>query len=155
MVFLIPPGIFSRPAEATGGPLDPWFRRFLIAVTAVLLANGLLILANPTFAAARWPWELNELDARIVAAWFLGWSIWAGTMARVADWDEIRRAAQLFILCGAAILGASLLSLNDFIPGRKTTAGYLIGLAVLTAAMAGWYLVQERRRPARYPGPRP
>jgi hypothetical protein len=149
MIFLLPRGILRADAAATGGPLHPWFRKYLVAVTAVLLANGLLILANPTFAATRWPWELNELDSRIVAAWFLGWSIWSGTMALAADWDEIRRAAELFILCGAAILVASLLSLDAFLPGRKTVPGYLIGLGVLTGAMAVGYAVQERRRPTR------
>ncbi len=161
MIFLLPPGILGRESERTGGPLNLWFRRFLIAVTAALLANGLLILANPTFAATRWPWDLtepgggiNELDARIVAAWFLGWSVWSGTMALARDWDEIRRAAQLFVLCGAAILVVSLLSLDVFLP-RNTVQGYLGGLVVLTGGMVVGYLFQEGRRPTPYVGTRP
>jgi hypothetical protein len=155
MIFLLPRGILRASAEATGGPIHPWFRKYLIGVTAVLLANGLLILANPTFAATRWPWELNELDSRIVAAWFLGWSVWCGTMALASDWDEIRRAAQLFVLCGASLLVAFLLSRDVFLATAKTTGGFLGGLAVLTAAMAVAYVVQERRRPTPWMGPRP
>ncbi len=150
MIFLIPPGILRAVAPVTGGPLNRWFRKFLIAVTAVLLMNGLLILANPGFAAKRWPWELNELDSRIVAAWFLGWSIWAGTMALARDWDEIRRAAQLFILCGTVLIVASVLNLDAFIPGKNTLSGFIGGLVVLTAGMAAGYVYQERRRPAPY-----
>jgi len=152
MIFLLPRGILRAEPERTGGPLHPLFRKFLIGVTAILLTNGLLILANPGFAAKRWPWELNELDSRISAAWFLGWSVWAGTMALAVDWDEIRRAAQLFILCGAALFITSLLNLGAFLTTRNTISGYLGGLAVLTVLMAVGYVVQERRRPTPYVG---
>jgi hypothetical protein len=150
MIYLLPRGILRAEADPTGGAINPWFRKFLILVTGVLLMNGLLILANPTFAATRWPWELNELDSRIVAAWFLGWSFWAGTMAFATDWDEIRRAAQLFILCGVALIVVSLLSTDAFLPGRGTVGGYVGGLAVLTIAMTGFYVLQERRRASPY-----
>ena len=72
-------------------------------VTGLLLMFGLLLLLNPEFAATRWPWELNGLDARIVAAWALGWAVWCGTMAFAVDWDEIRTAARLFVLLGIAL----------------------------------------------------
>ena len=150
MIFLLPPGIFRVAADPTGGPLNRWLRAFLIAVTALLLADGLEILANPTFAAMRWPWELNELDSRIVAAWLLGWSVWSGTMARAADWDEIRRAAQLFILCAAALFMAFILNRDAFLPGRGTVSGFLVALAVMTLTMVGFYVLQERRRPVPY-----
>ena len=89
-----------------------------------------------------------------MAAWFLGWSVWSGTMALARDWDEIRRAAQLFVLCGAAILVVSLLSLDVFLP-RNTVQGYLGGLVVLTGGMIVGYLFQEGRRPTPYVGTRP
>jgi hypothetical protein len=79
MVYLIPRGTFAAPAPTSGGPINLWFKRFLVLVTGLLLMNGLLLVINPEFAATRWAWELNPLDARIVAAWFLGWSVWCGT----------------------------------------------------------------------------
>ncbi len=86
-------------------------------VTGILLMNGLLIVINPEFAATRWAWQLNPLDSRIVGAWFLGWAFWCGTMAFALDWDEIRRASQLFILNGVALLATASSSATTSCPG--------------------------------------
>lgn len=147
MLYLIPSGTMSAPGLTSGGPILAWFRRFLVLVTGFLLMNGLLILLNPEFAATRWPWELNGLDARIAAAWFLGWAAWCGTMAFARDWDEIRRAAQLFILNGVALLTVTVIFRNEFLPGRGTAMGFAFGVAVMTIAMAAFHVLQDRRRP--------
>jgi uncharacterized membrane protein HdeD (DUF308 family) len=128
-------------------------KRFLILVTGLLLMNGLLLLLNPEFAAARWAWELNPLDARIVAAWFLGWSVWCGTMALAQDWDEIRTAARLFILNGLALLVVTVLFRDEFLPGRGTPIAFAGALAVMTGVMAVFHVLQDRRRPADQPSP--
>lgn len=150
MLYLVPRGIYAVTAPVTGGPLHPALKGFLIFVTGLLLMHGLLLLADPEFAAARWPWELNPLDSRMVAAWFLGWSVWCGTMAFAQDWDEIRRAAQLFILNGVALLGTVIVFRDDFIAGRNTIIGYGGATALLTGLMIAGYLLQERRRPTPY-----
>jgi hypothetical protein len=150
MIYLIPRGIFRVAAPPTGGPLHRFFKPFLIFVTGILLMNGLLIVGNPEFAAHRWAWELNDLDARIVGAWFLGWAVWAGTMAFALDWDEIRRASQLFILNGVALLATAVVFRDDFLPARGTPYGYVGGLLGLTVLMISFYVVQERRRPTPY-----
>ncbi len=150
MIYLIPRGIFGAAAPPTGGPLHRLLKPFLVLVTGLLLMNGLLIVGNPDFAATRWAWELNPLDARIVGAWFLGWAVWAGTMAFALDWDEIRRASQLFILNAAALLATAVVFRDDFLPNRGTPYGYIGALLVFTLAMTGFYVVQERRRPTPY-----
>jgi len=150
MLYLIPRGTFRSAPPATGGPLHPILKGFLILLTGTLLLNGLLLVINPEFAATRWPWELNPLDARIVAAWFLGWSVWAGTMAFAQDWDEIRRAAQLMILNGVALFATVVVFRDDFLPGRGTPIGYAGALVLFTGAMVGLYVLQERRRPSSY-----
>ena len=113
--------------------------------------NGLLLLLNPEFAATRWAWELNPLDARIVAAWFLGWSVWCGTMALAQDWDEIRTAAQLFILNGVALLVVAVLGRDEFLPGRGTPLGFTAALVVGTGIMVAFHVLQDRRRPSERP----
>ncbi|HEV8490226.1 MAG TPA: hypothetical protein VGQ58_10610 [Candidatus Limnocylindrales bacterium] len=153
MLYLMPPGTLRAPAPATGGPIIPAFKTFLVIVTGLLLMNGLLILINPEFAAARWPWELNPLDARMVSAWFLGWSAWCGTMAFARDWDEIRTAAELFVLNGVALLLVTVGFRNEFLPGRGTAAGFAIGLAIMTVIMAAFHVAQDRRRPTDRPAP--
>jgi hypothetical protein len=108
--------------------------------------HGLLLVINPEFASLRWAWGLNPLDARIVAAWFLGWSVWCGTMAFARDWDEIRTAARLFIVNGVALLATCALFYGE-LTGR-TVSSYIGGLIFLTVAMAAFHVLQERRRPA-------
>jgi hypothetical protein len=150
MLYLIPRGIFAVAPPATGGPLHPLFKGLLIFLTGLFLMHGLLLVINPEFAADRWPWELNPLDARMVAAWFLGWSVWCGTMAFARDWDEIRRATQLLILNGLALLVTAIVFRDDFIPGRNTIVGYGGALALISVVVIGCYVLQERRRPTPY-----
>lgn len=147
MLYLVPRGIRHAEAPATGGPLHRLFKAFLVFVTGMLLMNGLLIVAAPEFAAARWPWELNPFDARIAGAWLLGWATWCGTMAFAQDWDEIKTAAQLFVLNGLALLATVVVFRDEFLPGRGTPWGYVAGVTVMTIVMAGFYVLQERRRP--------
>ena len=148
MLYLIPRGAMRAEAPPTGGPIHPWLKAFLVLLTGTLLLNGLLIVANPEFAATRWAWELNPLDARIAGAWFLGWSVWAGTMAFALDWDEIRRGIQLFLVNGVALLVTVVVFRDGFLPDRGTPYGYIAALLGLTIVGAGFYVLQERRRPA-------
>jgi hypothetical protein len=147
MLYLIPRGILRAEAPATGGPLVPALKGFLVLITGVLLMNGLLLLLNPEFAATRWAWELNPLDARITSAWLLGWATWCATMAFAQDWDEIRTAARLFMLNGVALLVATAVFRDSFLPWRGTPAGFAVGIGAMTALMAAFHVIQERRRP--------
>jgi hypothetical protein len=108
--------------------------------------HGLLFVINPEFAAHRWAWELNPLDARIVAAWLLGWSAWCGTMALAREWDEIRTGIRLFIVNGVALLVTVALFYGDLT--GLTKGAYIGGLVVLTVGMIGFHVLQERLRPA-------
>jgi hypothetical protein len=146
MLYLVPRGALSAEPPSSGGPIHPLLRRFLVLVAGVLLMNGLLIVARPDFAAARWAWQLNDLDGRIAGAWFLGWATWCGTMAFAHDWDEIRSAAALFVLNGLALLGTVVVFGSELLP-RGTATGYSVALLVMTAVMAGFFVYQERRRP--------
>jgi hypothetical protein len=146
MLYIIPKGIRSVVAPVVAGAIHPATKYLLILVAGVLLMDGLLLVINPEFAATRWPWDLNPLDARIIAAWFLGWAVWAASMAFATDWDEIRTAVQLFILNGVALLATALLARGELLP-RGTANGYVVGLAGLIAIGAAVYTLQERRRP--------
>lgn len=147
MLYLIPRGIRAAAPPATGGPVHRLVRIFLIFTTGLLLMHGLLLVINPEFAANRWPWDLNPLDARIIAAWFLGWSAWLGTMAFAEDWDEIRLPAVLFVINGGALLATILWFRDLFSTTHTTTASYQVGIAVLTGLMLLAIVWQERRRP--------
>lgn len=128
------------------GPIHPAFKWFFVAETAILLTFGLLLVLNPRFADLRWPWALNQLDAQIIAAWFLGWAVWAGTMAFATDWDEIRHGARLNILFGLALLMTFVVFFPQFDFSRPTTYAYMGGVVVLTLAMLFFYFRQERAK---------
>jgi hypothetical protein len=151
MLYVLPPGILRAPAPTTGGPIVLLFRRYLVFVTGLLLMFGLLLLLNPEFASARWPWELNELDARIFAAWPLGWAFWCGTMAFASDWDEIRLPARLFILNGLALMVVTIVFRDEFLPGRGSAMGFTVAVTILTVVMLFFHWVQEGRRPVSGP----
>ena len=109
MVYLIPRGALRAKGRRLGGPIHPVVQVVPGPITGLLLMAGLLLVINPDFASERWPWGLNPLDARIVAAWSIGWSFWCGTMAFATDWDEIRMPARLFIVNGVALLATIVL----------------------------------------------
>ena len=155
MLYLLPPGILRATAPATGGPILQPFRWFLVFVTGLLLMFGLLLLMNPEFAATRWPWELNGLDSRIVAAWALGWAVWCGTMAFAADWDEVRTAARLFVLLGVALTTVAIIFRDEFVPGRGSAVAFTVVIAALTILMASFHWIQEQRRPTPDPAASP
>ena len=145
MLYLIPRGILRAEPRIEAGPLHPLFRKFLVLTAGLLLMHGLLLVINPEFAATRWPWELNPLDARIVAAWFLGWSAWSGTMAFARDWAEIRAPAALFVLNGAALTAVAVIFSGELRAGVSPTSSLVWGVVALTLAMVAFFVVQERR----------
>lgn len=146
MLYLVPRGAWTD-VPTPRGPISAVFKWFLVAETALLLTFGLLLVLNPEFADLRWMWPLNPLDARIIAAWFLGWSVWAGTMAFARDWDEIRMAARLNLLFGAALISTFIFFFPQFDFSRPTTIPYMVGVVILTLAMGFFYWQHERMTP--------
>jgi hypothetical protein len=155
MLYLVPrnrEAWFQVPTPR--GPLSSAFKVFLVAEAAILLTFGLMLLLNPEFADLRWPWQLNPLDSQIIAAWFLGWSVWAGTLAFATDWDEVRKAARLNLLFGVALVGTFIAFFSQFDFTRPTTYGYMVGVVILALAMLFFYWRQERAT-VKLPGAAP
>jgi hypothetical protein len=148
MIFTAPRGEAARQRSMTsGGPVQNGLRWLLILEVAILGTLGALLVINPAFANMRWPWALNPLDARIIAAWFLGWAVWAGAMAFASDWDEIRVGAALNLLFGVAVLFSIVAFRGEFDFSQGTTLTYAVGTLLLTLAMAFFTWRQERARP--------
>lgn len=147
MIFAAPWSDEARHAHlSSGGPILPWFRRFIILFVGVMFLMGALLIINPEWLDLRWAWDLNGFDARIIAAWFMGWAVWAGTIAFAHDWDEVRLAGALAVLWGAVVCLTLLLFRSEFDFGRAPTMGYA-GIAVLfTAGFAFFVWRQEARR---------
>jgi len=108
---------------------------------------GALLIINPEWLDLRWAWDLNGFDARIIAAWFMGWAVWAGTIAFAHDWDEVRLAGGLAVLWGVVVCLTLLFFRAEFDFSRAPTMGYA-GMAVLfTVGFAFFFWRQEERRP--------
>lgn len=141
----------AQPEEpiASGGPISPLFRWFLILEVGVGMLFGLTLVINPEWLGRRWPWDLNPFDARIVAAWWLAAAGWAGSMARARYWDEVRLGAVGNLILTGALTVASLAFFPYFNHTHPTVGQYVIGLAVLSLALGFFIWQHERRRPAR------
>ena len=148
MLYMVPRDLWRLPKPTAGGPIWKPFRWFMIATVGLLLADGFLLVINPEFANERWPWDLNPLDARIIAAWFLGWAAWLATMAFASDWLEIRLPSALFVLNGAALIATIVFFRDDF-RDIRTVPPYHGGVIALTVLMIAFATVQERRMRAR------
>ena len=147
MVFWAPRGPASKAEPPVSyGPIHSGLKFLLVTEVAVLGTFGALLVINPKFLETRWMWSLvdNALDARIVAAWFLGWATWAGTMAFARDWDEIRIGVQLNILFGLALIGTFIAFLPLFNLSQRQTGAYVIVTILMTAALLFFYWRQER-----------
>ena len=150
MIFAAPWSDEARHAHLTsGGPILPWFRRFILLFVGVMFLMGALLIINPEWLDLRWAWDLNGFDARIIAAWFMGWAVWAGTIAFAHDWDEVRLAGALAVLWGVTVCLTLLVFRAEFDFSRAPTMSYA-GMAVLfTVGFAFFFWRQEARRPSR------
>jgi hypothetical protein len=144
MIYLAPHGVIppTQPLAGTGAIL-PALKWFLVAEVMIVGTVGALLVLNPKFMETVWPWPLNPLDARIMAAWFLGWAVWAGTMAFGSDWDAIRIGVQLNLLFGLALFASLLVFARRLDFKRTGTRVYTGVIMLLTLPMLFFYLLQE------------
>ena len=137
MIYQTPRGAEAWTAVPTpAGAIRPELKWLLVVEAAVLGTVGAFLLLNPVSMATLWPWALKPLGARIMAAWFLGWAVWAGTLARARDWDEIRIGVWLNVLFGVALLLSVLVFLPMYDFSLIATQIYLGSIIVLTLALA-------------------
>lgn len=147
MIYLAPPKTkISEDPLGKGAPIAAELKLLLIVETAVLGTIGAFLVLNPEFVSGFWPWALKPLGARIIAAWFLGWAMWAGTLAFAHNWDEIRIGVGLNILFGLAIVASILIFFPLFDFSRTSTLVYVGGAMVLTLLLILLYWRNNRRR---------
>ena len=129
------------PAELSEGEIQRPMRAALAFMFFFGAALWALLFFSPKFANARWPWELNAFDSRIISAWFAGVSVWSITMYFMKDWAEIKvgvRALVFFILgeLGVWLIASQRYPLDHTAIASRQGMNY--GLAL--GAMAVWLL---------------
>jgi hypothetical protein len=141
------------PANLSEGEIQPVMRNALGAIFLFGVAFWALLFFSPEFANARWPWELNPFDSRIMSAWFAGSSIWAVTMYFMKDWVEIKLGIRslLFFILGLLsvwIIASPRYILNHTeIAGRQGIAfGLALGVMAVWLLYAYWKQEQARKK---------
>ena len=131
-------------------PFAPAGRAAVAVLAAVLIAAGIGLLFELSYAVRLWPFAITPLVARILGVWLgcLGlahaWTVWDG---------DRRRARALLLsmpLTGALLALVPLLHRNDL---RDGAAGARVAYLLLAAAMVVLPLTALAQPRAR-PGPR-
>lgn len=133
------------PADAMRGPLMVGLKRTLIALVMVGATLAGLFFISPEFMTTRWPFPVDPFNARIIAAWPGAVALWAATLYFVRDWAEAKIAIQGFILYGAALFTAWVITLPQYDMARNNVWTYGIFTGVATLILVYYYWQHERR----------
>jgi hypothetical protein len=154
---LVVPALYlanRRTDPGTPEPEDlevPGALRLAAAATgAAMLAFALVVFCAPQVAIGIWPWQLSDLTARVISAFFAAPGLGLLMLSRESRWSGWRPLV-LHVVAGTALpLTAAALGWSDF----DDQAGrwlYLSGLAALMAAAIALYAGLESRRSAAHP----
>lgn len=130
------------------GPLMPGLKRTLVAVYIVGFTIGGILLINPKFADTRWPWPLDPFDARIMAAWPFGCSVWAATMYFYKDWAEVKMGVRLLAIYATSLFLLWAFTFSQYDPARpnRLTVGVVTGVVALLLIYYYWRQEAARRK---------
>ena len=127
-------------------PLPRWIGLLLVAQGLTLLPIGALLFLIPEWAAEFWPWQLNPLTARAIAAWLLAIGVAAGLGLREHDSARLQTPAIAYTVFAVLQLIAiarypSALRWNE--PAAWLYLSALAGMGL--AGAAGWQAAAHRR----------
>jgi hypothetical protein len=114
--------------------------RLFLVEAGVLGALGLVLLALPATAAARWPWPIPPLLAQLYSCFFIAFAVIALLVARERRPVLIRTFTITSLALMVGVFGASLPYLARFTGGVATWVWFgvlLLGMAVFGAALVG------------------
>lgn len=141
------------PPDFAQGDLSKLLKYALLAIFFSGAALWALLFFSPEFANARWPWELNPFDARIMSAWFAGSSVWAITMYFMKDWAEVKMGVRALLLFILGLLAVWVLAFPRFASNHTQIAsrqGLVYGLSLASMAvllsLAYWKQEQARKK---------
>jgi len=132
------------PPAAAGDVVMPLTAARIIGVVGALaLVTGLLLFLAPARAISEWPWQLTPLTARVMGSVFcLGLAGIGALLDR--RWTSARIPFQVALAMLTLILIAGIRAHGDFAAANILTWTFVAGFAVLTLAMAIFYVRMER-----------
>ncbi len=81
-------------------PLPWWVAAPMLASGAVLGGLGIALFAVPAPAAHRWPWEVSQLDVRVIGAWSLAFGAATLLSIRERDLRRVRHGMAALVVTG-------------------------------------------------------
>lgn len=88
-------------------PMPAWLWPIIGVQAAALFTVGVMLLVDPRFSAALWPWQLTPLTARAIGAWLVGLGVAAAQVLREGDFVRIR-SVQIGSAVFVALQGVAL-----------------------------------------------
>ncbi|MDP8943372.1 MAG: hypothetical protein M3N16_04545 [Actinomycetota bacterium] len=146
--FLEPPillALFVHQLRVPGGDpprrhrLPTWFRGLSVALGAALVVIGAVLFVAPTGASELWPWTLNALTGRLVAAWLVAQGAVFVQVAWEDEWGRLGPTMAACVAIGALQL-AALGRYSETIDWSRPGAWAYLAVAagVLLVGLYGW-----------------
>ena len=97
------PSSTVSPSKSNGLLLDIYSRTFLLLLSGINLALGLIFYIDPPFVISYWPWPVKELATRFIGAIFLAiaFGCWSAVHAQL--WQR----AKILTLVGGTFFGVT------------------------------------------------
>jgi hypothetical protein len=113
-------------------PLTRSTRTLAVAVGAVLVVLGILVLIWPAPVVAQWAWFITPLMVRIFASWFSAFGVGLLWFWVERDWERLRHVADLMIAAAGLDLLMVFIHREDL-----TSAGLSLWLYCIHLALFG------------------
>ena len=134
------------PASLSEGPVLPGLKTLFMFLFVVGMGLGAVFFMNPAFADTRWPWALTGFDSRVIAAWFVGMSVFSATMYFAEGWAEIKIGVQTLLVYNLSIFLLWLFSFRTFESSRNNV--YTVGIApAILIVLLGYYYWKHNAAP--------
>ena len=95
------PASTSNPSKSNGLLLSRYSRTFLLLLSGINLALGLIFYIYPPFVISYWPWPVKELAVRFLGAIFLAIAFGCWSAVHAERWQR----AKILVLVGGTFFG--------------------------------------------------
>ena len=95
------PASTISPSKSNGVILNRYSRTFLLLLSGINLALGLIFYIYPPFVISYWPWPVKELAVRFLGAIFLAIAFGCWSAVHAEQWQR----AKILVLVGGTFFG--------------------------------------------------
>jgi hypothetical protein len=134
------------PDHLMEGPILPGLKNTLVVIYIVGFTIGALLVINPAFLNTRWPWPLDNFNARVMASWPTACAAWALTMYFSRDWAEVKMGVQTLLLYSTALFVVWCITFSGYDHTRANGITYGVVTGIIALLLAYFYWQQERHR---------